>query len=133
MAHVAQEVERVAIDGAERLASGTVGTEPALAEFVQDGLGQDRAGRVGRAEKQDVVDAIRRGRVLRDRRAVRVVSGVPAPVGAWGSVAHQRYKTRGRDVPSLVTSAERRILVACVEIVRRTQAPTGPLPVTDLL
>ena len=78
MAHVAQEVERVAIDGAERLASGTVGTEPALAEFVQDGLGQDRAGRVAVQRNRTLWTRSAVDGFLRDRRAVRVVSRCPS-------------------------------------------------------
>ena len=51
-----KQFEGARVDLAFRLAAGAVGAEFSLPDPVQDGFGQDRACRVARAEKQDVVD-----------------------------------------------------------------------------
>src|SRR6516164_8364440 len=53
IAEARQELHRVRVHSALRLAARTVGTEFTGAELVQDGLGHDRARRVAGAQKQD--------------------------------------------------------------------------------
>ena len=50
-----QQLKRAGADLPCRLAAGTEGPEAALADFVQDGFGEDAAGRVAGAEKKHVV------------------------------------------------------------------------------
>src|SRR6516165_7596322 len=54
IAEARQELSRVRVHSALRLAARAVGTELTGAELVQDGLGHDRARRVAGAAKQDV-------------------------------------------------------------------------------
>src|SRR5262245_47680607 len=54
VAEALQELDRVRVHSALRLAARTVGTEFTGAELVHDGLGHDRARRVAGAQKQDV-------------------------------------------------------------------------------